>query len=249
MLRESSGGVSRFLRRPDGRVARIVYDLGQLAIGLAVGVVLFDRVVMPRVVRQGYDAVVPDVRGSTKEEGESLLAAAHLHRGQALEVTDLEAPIGRIISQDPPAGSRVRRGRLVHILVSQGSPVREIPDLVGKTVRSARLDLAQQGFQPGAILVLPSESIPEGEVIGTHPQQGRVPRRDNSVDLLVSGGQQKALYLMPDLRGVDRSDAAGRLREAGILVETSESLAGEVVSSQSPLPGEPIASGQSAVLN
>jgi eukaryotic-like serine/threonine-protein kinase len=239
----------RVFRRPEGRAARIAYDLGQLAIGLLVGVVLFDRIVMPRVVRQGWDATVPDVRGASTDEGETLLSAARLRAGQILEVSDPEAPAGHIISQDPPAGSRVRRGRLVHLLVSQGSPVREIPDLAGKTVRSARLDLAQQGLQPGTVLVLPSESVPEGEVIGTHPQRGMAAHRDRSVDLLVSGGQQRALYLMPDLRGIDMADAAGRLRAAGISVETSEASVGRFVSAQSPAPGEPIASGQGAVLN
>ena len=145
-------GLGRVFRRPSGRAARIAYDLGQLAIGLIVGLFLFDRVVMPRVVRQGWDAMVPDLHGVSREEGETLLAAARLHAGQVLEVSDSETPAGRIISQDPPAGSRVRRGRLVHLLVSQGSPVREIPDLVGKTVRSARLDLAQEGLEPGAVL-------------------------------------------------------------------------------------------------
>ncbi len=240
---------SRLLRRPEGRAARIAFDLGQLAIGLLVGILLFDRIVMPRVVRQGWDASVPDLSGASKEEGETLLAAARLRTGQVLEVSDPEAPAGRIISQDPPAGSRVRRGRLVHLLVSQGSPVREIPDLVGKTVRSARLDLAQQGIQPGSVLVLPSESIPEGEVIGTHPQRGAAPQRDGSVDLLVSGGQQKTLYLMPDLRGIEMADAVGRLRAAGIAVESSEASIGRYVSAQNPAPGEPIASGQGAVLN
>lgn len=242
-------GLGRVFRRPSGRAARIAYDLGQLAIGLIVGLFLFDRVVMPRVVRQGWDAMVPDLHGVPREEGETLLAAARLHAGQVLEVSDSETPAGRIISQDPPAGSRVRKGRLVHLLVSQGSPVREIPDLVGKTVRSARLDLAQEGLEPGAVLMLPSESVPEGEVIGTHPQRGAAPRRDGSVDLLVSGGQQRAIYLMPDYRGLEIVEAARRLRAAGIAVGTYEASVGRRVVAQEPGPGEPIASGQSAMLD
>jgi eukaryotic-like serine/threonine-protein kinase len=248
-LRGSLGSLARLLRRPKGRAARIAFDFGQLAVGLLIGVGLFDRIVMPRVVRQGWDTTVPDLRGVAKEEGAALLQAARLRTGQVLEVTDPEAAVGKIISQDPPAGSRVRRGRLVHLLVSRGAPVRRVPDLVGKTVRSARLDLAQQGLQQGTVLTLPSESVPEGEVIGTHPQTGDAPQRDGSVDLLVSGGQQKMLYLMPDLRGLEVGDAAARLRGAGILVASSEAEAGRLVLAQDPMPGEPIASGQSASLN
>jgi beta-lactam-binding protein with PASTA domain len=57
------------------------------------------------------------------------------------------------------------------------------------------------------------------------------------------------LYLMPDLRGLEVGDAAARLRGAGILVASSEVPAGRLVLAQDPMPGEPIASGQSASLN
>jgi eukaryotic-like serine/threonine-protein kinase len=238
-----------FLRRPEGRYARLAFDIGQLAIGLLIGVLLFDRIVMPRVVRQGWDTTVPDLRGATKENGEALLHAAKLRAGQVLEVADPEVAAGKIISQDPPAGSRVRKGRLVLVLLSQGTLVREIPDLAGKTLRSARLDLMQQGLKQGTVLVLPSESVPVGEVIGTHPQRGAMPHRDGSVDLLVSGGQHRTIYLMPDLRGIEMRDAAGRLRAAGIAVDSSSVGSQLYVSAQDPAPGEPVATGQRASLN
>jgi hypothetical protein len=95
------------MRRPEGRLARLAYDCGQIAIGLAIGALLFDRVVMPRVVRQGWDTEVPDLRGATRQEGETLLHGARLKTGQVLEVTDPDSPVGKVISQDPPAGARV----------------------------------------------------------------------------------------------------------------------------------------------
>jgi eukaryotic-like serine/threonine-protein kinase len=248
-LRPEPSRLAILLRRPRGRAARLAYDIGQLVVGLLVGVLLFDRIVMPRVVRQGWDTTVPDLRGSERDAGETLLRQARLRTGQVLEVPDPDALAGKIISQDPPAGARVRRGRLVHLLVSQGAPIHQVPDLVGKTVRAARLDLVQNGMQQGAILVLPSDAVPEGDVIGTHPQRGAAPHRDGSVDLLVSGGEQRLLYLMPDLRGMESEDAAARLRAVGIQVDPSSEAAGRFVSAQTPEPGEPIASGQFVSLN
>jgi beta-lactam-binding protein with PASTA domain len=126
--------------------------------------------------------------------------------------------------------------------------VHPVPDLVGKTVRSARLDLIQEGLQQGTILTLPSDAVPEGDVIGSHPQKGAAPHSDGTVDLLVSGGEQRALYLMPDLRGLDLPEAERRLRGAGLGIAPRHEAMGGIVSQQEPGPGEPIASGETVTL-
>ncbi len=222
-------------------------QIGLAVLGLLFGLFLFDRLVMPRVVHHGRDTIVPDLKGTARDHAVTNLRAARLRPGLVLEESDPGTEAGRIISQDPPAGARVRRGRHVRLLVSEGAEVRKVPDLAGKTVRSARLELADLGLQQGAVLVLPSDAVAEGEIMGTHPARGAVPVRNESIDLLVSGGPQRVLYLMPDLRGLDYEDAAARLRSVGIQVASPEGGAGRV-SAQEPVPGEAIAPGDYARL-
>lgn len=223
-------------------------NLGQLALGLLIGLFCFDRVVMPRVVHHGRDATVPDLSGRVRDEVRELLRAARLQVGDVMEVSDPEILAGRVVSQDPPPGLRVRRSRRVDLVVSRGRAVSRVPDLAGQTIRSARLALEGAGLQQGAVLSLPSDAVRGGEIIGTYPVRGSTPGPDGRVNLLVSEGPFRNTYLMPDLRGLLFKDAAARLSAAGILVAATEVLSEGRVYVQRPEPGAPIATGESVEL-
>jgi serine/threonine-protein kinase len=214
------------------------------ALGVVAGLALFDRVVMPLVVHPSADRRVPDLRNRTFADAEVRLRAARLELGRSLEVTDEVRPTGTIVAQEPPAGARVRSGRKVNLLVSSGPAVRQIPDLTGKTARLASIELSQVGLSAGVTMIVPSTLLREGEIIGTRPARGERPERGGKIDLLVSGGSPRGLYLMPDLRGVPFDEASRRLRAAGIFV-SGERL-GDRVLTQDPPPGSPIAWGDAA---
>jgi len=245
-------GLKLMGRLPGGgvrnRTPRRLLIVAQLLAGLVLGVVLFDRLLMPLVVRQGAIATVPDLRGKARPDAEPALSEARLRLGNLVEVPDRAAKAGEILSQDPPPGAVVRRGRVVNLLVSSGAPVREIPDFAGRTVRSARLDLGQLGLRQGAILVLPSETVPEGQIVGTHPGRGALAKPDAVVDFLVSGGTRRSLYLMPDLRGRPIEEACAMLGAGGIVASPPDESRGAFVMEQSPPAGEAIASGERALL-
>jgi serine/threonine-protein kinase len=217
--------------------------LVELILGLVLGFSIFDRVLMPLAVRHGADASVPDLRHHRVDEAQRAIEASRLRLGRIIEVPDAASLKGEIIAQEPTGGARVRRGRLVNMVVSEGPPVRLVPDLAGKTPRSASIELSQLDLRTGASLTVPSPSVSEGEIIGTRPARGESPGSSGTVDLLISGGAPQEVYLMPDLIGLDAEEAASRLRSAGIDVESG---AGSAVRRQEPAPGAPIGSGDVA---
>lgn len=219
----------------------------RIVAGLAIGAALLDRVVMPRVVGHGIDVIVPSVTDRPEELGIALLRDVGLDPGAVEGVADDLVPVGRIVSQDPSAGSRVRPGRRVHLLVSRGSPVREIPLLAGKSLRHARLELSRRGLAAGRVTRLATPVRPEGEVIASRPAAGRLPGADGRVDLLVAGPSPRPLYVMPDLRGERRQEAAARLREIGIRVSHWGSH--DRVFRQDPGPGSPVRPGMTVLLD
>lgn len=229
--------------RSKGRRAPRWLVLVELVIGFTVGFGIFDRVLMPLAVRQGADATVPDLRRHRMGEAEQIIEGSHLRVGRIIDAPDAGSLKGEIIAQEPTAGARVRRGRLVTLIVSEGPPVRLVPDLSGKTPRAASIELSQLDLKTGASLTVPSLAVVEGEIIGTRPARGESPGSSGAVDLLISGGPRRDVYLMPDLIGLDAEDAASRLRAAGIAVESG---ARGAVRSQDPAPGAPIASGDAA---
>lgn len=233
-----------------------IWILVQLVAGALIGVGLFDRLLMPLAVGRGGGEPVPALRGAALEEGRRKLEGAGLELGEIVEVVDEEIPEGRVIAQEPAAGSNVREGRRVRVLVSLGPPVRAVPELAGQTVRSATIALAQQDLRSGSVLSVPSAS-PEGLVIGSRPPRGGSPAREGKVDLLVSAGPRRFVYLMPDLRGMRLSEARSMIHGTGLrlILEGDEDRIDAEISrpdpssrwiyEQSPPPGYPVRSGES----
>jgi serine/threonine-protein kinase len=64
---------------------------------------------------------VPVVTGRPAAEAAATLTRRHL-RVTTVDRTDAVAPVGQVTAQDPAAGSRVRRDRVVVLTVSSGAP-------------------------------------------------------------------------------------------------------------------------------
>ena len=74
------------------------------------------------VISQGSDAgVLPSLAGLPLPEAKSLLQASGFTLGRVAQVHSPEYPKGAVIAQDPEAGTLVRRGSPVAVLLSLGS--------------------------------------------------------------------------------------------------------------------------------
>ncbi len=95
--------------------------------------------------------VVPDVEGDSLEVAQA--AADGL--GLTLAQTDPEfseaVAAGRVISQQPPAGTELARGEAIVVTLSQGPDRRAVPDLVGLTPAEARAELESVGLALGSV--------------------------------------------------------------------------------------------------
>ena len=60
-------------------------------------------------------------------------------------------PRDTVISQTPPPGSGIKKGRQVHVVLSQGPSDMQTPKLVGEHFRKADIMIRQAGFFPGDI--------------------------------------------------------------------------------------------------
>jgi len=136
-------------------------------------------------------------------------------------------PAGRIITQDPAAGTRTRRQRSVKVWVSAGPRVTQVPLLVGESERTAQLRAQQDGLTLLPEAEIRSADYPVGAVIAQNPPQKT---NGDQVALLVNRGERSTTYVMPDLIGVNGDRAADVLRSSGFRV----SVVGD-----HPYPGVP----------
>ncbi|HVB38742.1 MAG TPA: PASTA domain-containing protein, partial [Vicinamibacterales bacterium] len=141
--------------------------------------------------------------------------------------TDPTVAAGLIVEQDPEQGTTTRLGRSVRVWVSAGARSNIIPAFVGQTERSAQARAAQDGVTVARTSTVRSQTYPAGMVIAQVPP---AQAQGSSVELLVNRGQQDVTYLMPDLIGVNGTQAAAYLRAHGFRV---------AVVGQQPYPGVP----------
>ena len=67
--------------------------------------------------------------------------------------------LGRVIVQDPAAGSTARRSRTVKVWLSAGQHAALIPTLTGETERTAQLRLAQQHDNGEFVFTVTGEAV------------------------------------------------------------------------------------------
>jgi len=153
-------------------------------------------------------------------------------------------PAGRILAQEPPAGSKLKSQRSVRVWLSLGPRRLTIPSVEGETLRTARLRLDQANVPVGRIVEV-NDAAPEGVILVQTPPGGDAEPDFESVSLLVSRGRWGVDYVMPDLIGrraevvIDTLNRAG-LKVADVRYRSYPGMAPGIVLKQSPPAGHRI---------
>lgn len=217
--------------------------LALLGVAFLVGLMLMDRVVMPRVVGHGNEVIVPDVTEKRIEDAQRLLEEAGLRLVHDAELYSSVVPDGYIISQKPQAYARVKRGRRIRVVLSKGSERLTVPDVMtGISLRQAEILLKSSGFEMGSISYQFSDEVQKGVVLSQSPSPGETAPRGTLVAMTVSSGPVTGVATVPDVIGLSVESAVVELEEAGLEVGAieyveREDLLPETVVEQSLQPG------------
>ena len=140
------------------------------------------------VVSLGQEMIaVPDLVGQPLLQGRLVVEGARLQIGQVNERFDDTVKPGLIISQDPPAGTRIPRGSALTLLVSRGPELVEMPVLVGRPLEEARRRLEELGLIVRQVRSAVSPDLEPGTVVDQSPDPGRKVRpSETEVVLTVS---------------------------------------------------------------
>jgi serine/threonine-protein kinase len=188
-------------------------------------------------VSQGQAPVkVPNVTGITEQEATDALTGAGFNVPAPIQQASDTVPSGRVIAQDPKAGTQAPKGANVILTVSTGKPQIDIPNEAGKDATDAAAELGGLGFQVKTAKQ-PSASVPDGKVIGTDPPGGSKAPKGSIVTLQVSSGPQKVA--VPNVVGQTQDQATKTLKDAGFQVtaQGATSDATAKVTSQDPAAG------------
>jgi serine/threonine-protein kinase len=209
------------------------------------GLLVFNNLVMPRIIHGVGETRVPDLANLTLEQAEKSLQPLPLTLTRAGERFDPSVPRGFILSQDPPPDTPVRGRRMVSVVVSLGEEFSSVPELFGSTVRGASVLLARAGLTLGGMTRAPSEEVGEGLVVATDPPAEAVLPRNTPVSLLFSAGAGPESFVMPDLVGRDVQLARREFEAMGFRVLCPPRASSGAIFSQNPAPGSRITRGAS----
>jgi eukaryotic-like serine/threonine-protein kinase len=219
-----------------------VWSAGKLVLlggGLVATYLIFAAASM-RIALRTREVQVPDLTNRTANEASAM--AADL--GLAMKVDDTRRPdpkiaAGRVLAQEPSAGSVARRQRSVKVWLSAGQRAATVPLLVGETERTAALRLAQDGLTLSDVSEIRSHTFAPDIIVAQTPPAKTA---GATVALLVNRGERGASYVMPDLIGVNGDRAAEILRSRGFRVAVVGAtpypgIAAGIVIRQSPQAG------------
>jgi eukaryotic-like serine/threonine-protein kinase len=229
-------------------------------------VALISALTAMQLAIHGREVAIPKLVGMNPAEAERAGAALGLHVGVERQFYSSEIPEGKIMTQAPPPGTKVRRGWSVRVAQSLGPLRVAIPDVTGGSERVAELNIQRRGLSLGSIARVSLPDAPLDRVISQSPPANATGVSAPKINLLVGDGSEPPAYVMPNLTGQPLGSATLALQDAGVKVGrvtllpppslpgdaqgasatpaiVSEPGAASMIVSQTPAPGQKIVSG------
>lgn len=201
-------------KQPMDSKKKLIIIIAAVVAAILIGVV----VAFATGILGGKEIKAPDFRNMTFEEAQDAAKEYDIKVKKGDEVISEEVEKGKIVSQDPEAGTTIKTGSTVKVNISKGLGDGDVPNLVGKMQDDLESYLEAAGFKLGTVTEEASEE-PEGTVLSQDPEAGSTAEKGTAINVVVSDGS-KAKAVMPYLVGKTLGDAQSALLNAGLTVGT-----------------------------
>jgi eukaryotic-like serine/threonine-protein kinase len=168
-----------------------------------------------RFAIHGQEVAVPLVIGLTPAEAERAVAGFGLQVSIEREYYSPQIPEGRIMSQLPLPGTKVRRGWQVRVAQSLGKMRVTIPDVTGQSEHAAELNIRRRGLDVDSTAVVQEAGIPADQVLAQSPTAKETQVAAPKISFLVSAAPDPPAFVMPSFVGQPLGSASRSLQDAG----------------------------------
>lgn len=228
-------------------------------------VALVSALTAMRLAIHGREVAVPDLVGKTPTQARQIAELAGFQFEVERQYYSLKVPEGRILSQLPLAGTKVRRGWEIRVAQSLGPQRVVIPNVVGESERAAEINILRRGLDLGAVATIEVPDATANQVIAQSPSASASSISAPKISLLTAQPTPSQGFVMPSFVGQTLSQATSVLKNAGFQVETGSipasqpqtppsapalqaSTPSSVIVSQTPTPGTKVIAGTAVVL-
>ncbi|MBL50371.1 MAG: hypothetical protein CMG57_00235 [Candidatus Marinimicrobia bacterium] len=178
-------------------------------------ILLFDFVLMPGYIRKGAGRYMINVTGKSLLQAEKVLFSEGYKSlvSDTLYTASYEA--GTIIDQYPTPNTKVKKGRTVRLKIAHPEKMVSIPDLIGRSLRSAELVLNQTGLEIDTVYEEYNSDVPLGNVTWQYPKGGDLLNKGMGLHLTISLGVPPNFFQVPNLFGLSKKKAVIDIKKAG----------------------------------
>ncbi|MDQ4112900.1 MAG: Stk1 family PASTA domain-containing Ser/Thr kinase [Actinomycetota bacterium] len=181
---------------------------------------------------------VPKVKGMIADDAQDEIRDLGLGIGDPIERFNDNVPEGHVINSQPRAGTLVRPGKAIVLVISKGPAPVDIVDWTGRSAERAKKSLEADGLKV-EITEEENQEVQPGTVLSQSPNSGTLPKGE-TVTLVVAKGP--AAVAVPNVVGADKATARQTLEAAGFKVkeepEAGINLGLGYVTRQEPASGE-----------
>ena len=190
-----------------------VWPLAFLAFILVAAVYFFNN-------RMNSDEIeVPTVVNLTEEQAVSQLERRGFRANISRNAESDEYEKGKVMSQDPEASTKAKKGTIVNLVISSGREVK-VPQLKNMNLSQAEETLKEMGLKLGTTSTDYSNSVEKDLVIRQDPSSGSSVQAGTEVNLVISVGKEDTTenVKVGNYIGMAEQDAINSARNNGLRV-------------------------------
>lgn len=198
-----------------------------------------------RLTIHGPQETLPNLVGMPVDQARNVVQGLGLNMDVEDRLYSDKIPANAVFSQMPASGTKIKPQQDVHVLLSLGPQKVSVPDLIGRSLRAARITAVQRGLTIGDVAALYWPQDQPNQVVAQDPPPATTDLQSPAVNFLVSLGPQPVAYLCPNFQGKPVGVIQAELQQAGfqnIKISRAQSPGQQpgVILQQLPLPGSRI---------
>ena len=182
-------------------------------------------------VRGSEEVLVPDVVGKELTSALQEMQLKELYPRLVLRYSDSAEEKGKVLEQNPVAGSIVKAGRRITLTVSRGYVATHVPDYTGHLLDYARLSVKSMTWADGSALITIADplyktsSLPEGTIISQEPAPSTPITDAIEMTFVVSKGNGSSKTEVPELVGKGVSEVLSIMESSKLIFDFTSHIA------------------------
>ncbi|CAB4652558.1 unannotated protein [freshwater metagenome] len=200
------------------------------------------------VISKGVERyTIASLVGLTPQAAAAEITKSPLTVGSTSEIFSNKIPKGLVVSSDPKAGTKVKRGSAVNIVLSKGVETIALASYIGKSGEQALNELTDAGFNVESTYIFDEKAL-TGSVVSQSPAGNSDAPKSSTVILIVSKGSQ--FVYIPNVFSLEESKAVKTLKDLELKVIVKKLGAKKIkkVTNISPQVGSKVKRGSTVTI-